>query len=57
MEEKLHFGYNKDYNIGYTGDYLDYLISTEKNVLVLDGELSIDEIEKRIWDWISPYFL
>lgn len=38
MEEKLHFGYNKDYNIGYTGDYLDYLISTEKNVLVLDGE-------------------
>ena len=38
MEEKLHFGYNKDYNIGYTGDYLDYLISTEKNVLILDGE-------------------
>ncbi len=38
MGEKLHFGYNKDYNIGYTGDYLEYMISTKKNVLVLDGE-------------------
>lgn len=37
MGEKLHFGYNKDYNIGYTGDYLEYMISTKKNVLVLDG--------------------
>lgn len=38
MGDKLQFGHNSDYNIGYTGDYLDYLISTEKNVLVLDGE-------------------
>ena len=40
-------------------NYLKQLESVPEgtNVLVLDGELSIDEIEKRIWDWISPYFL
>ena len=40
-------------------NYLSQLsdLPESTKLLVLDGELSIDEIEKRIWDWISPYFL
>lgn len=57
-EEKELFE-RRDFLTKVRNNYLSQLdkLPEGTKLLVLDGELSIDEIEERIWNWISPYFL